>query len=140
MPLDRIDESLLLAAWFRGGRSAHHGWTSNADQILVLSLFYTGDISFEECAGRFSRHLDVTYSYDRDPEEFVRRDQQLVVLVASRSDLLEKGGDWATPCYPKFRACGLTPAGLELAGTRIDRFPTKPDFPNWPDKRPPPNS
>lgn len=144
MPLDHIDESLLLAAWFRGRRTEHDEiWTSNADQIVTLSLFYTGGISADECARRFSRRSYISSLYDSDgalTQEIAVRDQALVELVMSRPNLLERGGDWTTPCYPTFRACGLTPAGLELASTLIDRFPTKPDFPNWPDERPPPDS
>ena len=45
MPLSLIEKSLLLAAYFRGGNQADDVWTSNSDQILTLSLFYTGDIN-----------------------------------------------------------------------------------------------
>jgi len=143
MPLDRIDESLLLAAWFRGG-DPHDGslWTSNADQVVTLSLYYTGDISSDDCAHRFSVRsylLDLYDDHGELTQEIADRDQALVQLLLSRPDLIEGGGDWRTPCYPTYRACRLTVAGLELVLTLIDRFPPKPKFPNWPDKRQPPS-
>lgn len=94
MPLDRIDESLLLAAWFRGRCIEDEDvWTSNADQIITLSLFYTGDISAEECARRFSHRSYISKLYGSDgelTEEIAVRDQALVALVRSRPDLLAK--------------------------------------------------
>ena len=142
MQLDRIHESLLLAAWFRGGDPADGSlWTSNADQVVTLSLFYTGHVSSEDCAHRFSVRSYLLDLYDENgelSEEIAVRDQALVQLLQRRPDLIEGGGDWKTPSYPTYRACRLTVAGLELVSTLIDRFPPKPAFPNWPDKRQPP--
>jgi len=49
MPLTSVEYSLLVGAYFRGG------WTSNSDQIVTLSLFYTGDVSFAECESVFHK-------------------------------------------------------------------------------------
>lgn len=142
MLLDRIEESLLLAAWFRGGDPTDGTlFVSNADQIVTLSLFYTGDITADECAHRFSVRSYLLDLYDSEGElsaEITVRDRALIQLLKSRPDLIEGGGDWTTPCYPTYRACRLTVAGRELVQDVIQRFPAKPDFPNWPDKRPSP--
>ncbi|MFT5095082.1 MAG: hypothetical protein ACI93T_003929, partial [Porticoccaceae bacterium] len=45
MSLTPVQASLILAAHFRGGSLNDCGWTSNSDQILTLSLFYTGAIT-----------------------------------------------------------------------------------------------
>jgi hypothetical protein len=143
MSLSRIDESLLLAAWFRGGEpGGNDGGAANTDQVLALSLFYTGDISGEECTRWFSQRGYVRELFELPFESLTTvataRDQALIELLKARSDLIVGHGDWKTPCFPTFRACGLTAAGAELAPILIDRFPAKPDFPNWPDKRPSP--
>src|SRR5205823_61931 len=53
MSLTPIEQSLLLGAYFRGMPDDESGWSSNSDQIVTLSLFYTGDLSPKECASRF---------------------------------------------------------------------------------------
>lgn len=140
MPLSHIDESLLLAAWFRGRTpGASEGWTANVDQVLALSMFYTGDISREQCALWFLQRSYVQELYEVPFEsltsEVADRDQVLIELLETRPDLIIGGGDWKLPSFPTFRACGLTVAGAELVPMLIDRFPAKPEFPNWPDKR-----
>lgn len=50
MTLSTVEQTLLLAAYLRGMPPERYGWISCCDQVVVLSLFYTGDISFEECA------------------------------------------------------------------------------------------
>lgn len=139
MPLSRIDESLLLAAWFRGRvPTESEVWSANVDQVLALSLFYTGDISCEQCARWFSQGGYVRELYESPFESLTEvataRDQALIELLKTRPELIMGAGDWQTPCFPTFRACGLTPAGAELVPMLVDRFPTNPDFPNWPDK------
>ena len=55
MPLSKTQKSLLVAAYFRGGNPDDgDGWFSNCDQVVTLSLFYTGNMSYEECIERFS--------------------------------------------------------------------------------------
>ena len=53
MTLSFIEKSLLLAAYYRGGCQTDAVWSSNSDQIVTVSLFYTGDISSTECVRRF---------------------------------------------------------------------------------------
>lgn len=147
-PLTRIDESLILAAYFRGGSQAQgNAWFSNTDQILTLSLFYTGDITEADCVGRFSRRSYVGKLYDNSveiteehpwgklTEEIDGRYKVLIHLLREHAELLEGGGNFETPAHPTFTSCRLTDAGLQLAVTLVGRFPTKPVFPNWPDGR-----
>jgi len=62
--LSPIDQALLIAAYFRGGSQVDEGWNSNSDQIVTLSLFYTTDLSREECETRFLRKGYVGDSID----------------------------------------------------------------------------
>ncbi len=60
MTLSTVEQALLLAAYFRGMPPERYGWISCCDQVVVLSLFYTGDISFEECATGCSGDVPVS--------------------------------------------------------------------------------
>lgn len=138
MPISAVEKSLLVAAYFRGGSSDDSHWTSNSDQIVTLSLFYTGDISSEDCAHRFSQRRYVGRLYDEDgqlTEEIATRYQFLINLLREHPELIEGGGDFETPAHPTYTACRLTDAGRDLAAMLIPSFPQKPEFPNWPDKR-----
>jgi hypothetical protein len=138
MALTSIEESLLLATYFRCGQWADRVWTSSSDQILTLSLFYTGDISADECVSRFAIRGYVGSLYDDDGEldEAVSdRYQVLIDLLMKHPDLIAGGGDLRTPADPTFTACRLTDAGVQRALSVIDSFPRHPDFPAWPDRR-----
>jgi hypothetical protein len=138
MSLTRIEEALLLAAYFRGGSHDQKQWNSNSDQILTLSLFYTGDISETDCACRFAIRSHIQELYDESgelTEEIDGRYKVLINLLQEHPELIEGGGNLATPAYPTFTACRLTDTGLALATTLVTRFPNKPDFTNWPDRR-----
>lgn len=143
MPLSTVEKSLLVAAYFRGGSEADRVWTSNSDQIITLSLFYTGDISAAECANRFSVPGYVQRLYDEDgelSEQIEARYRVLIDLLREHPELIKGGGNFETPAHPTYTACRLTPAGLEECERLIHSFPHKPSFPNWPDKRLPPGA
>ncbi len=138
MPLTSIEESLLLAAYFRGGSQDEHAWGSNTDQILTLSLFYTGDISFADCEGRFSIRSYIQDLYDDDgelTEEIEARYRILINLLQEHAELIEGAGNFQFPAHPTYTSCRLTDSGSELALTLLQSFPQKPEFLNWPDKR-----
>ncbi len=138
MSLTLVEESLVLATYFRGGRQDDCAWTSNTDQILTLSLFYTGDISSVDCAGRFSKRPYIQNLYDDDGKligEIKARYAILIDLLKQHSELIVGGGDFETPAYPTYTACRLTYEGLRLSASLVKSFPRKPNFPNWPDKR-----
>lgn len=142
MELTRIEQSLLVAAFFRGGKPPGPGWRSNTDQVLTLSLFYTGDISFEDCAERFSVKGYVRRLYtDRGLTDVITsRYAHFIALIRSHPELIEAGGNFEPPADPTYTACRLTEAGEKLACSLIQSFPRKPEFPNWPDKRIAPDS
>jgi hypothetical protein len=128
----------LVAAFFRGGGPNDHVWTSNSDQILTLSLFYTGEISSEECAERFSQKSYMGKLYDVDGELTTpvrARYRSLMKLLGERPELIEGGGNFETPADPTYTSCRLTHAGLRRACLLSASLRPKPDFPNWPDKR-----
>ncbi len=138
MPLTRIEEAILAAAYFRGREPSENVWASNSDQVLTLSLFYTEDISFEDCASRFEQrpHLRRTYDDDGQLNEQIRhRYEVLLDLIQRRPDLIEGGGNLTDPADPSYTACGLTDAGCQMARALLPSFPQKPEFPNWPDRR-----
>jgi hypothetical protein len=138
MALSTVEESLLVAAYSRGGSPDDGCWTSNSDQILALSLFYTGDISSEDCAERFSRksYVGKLYLPDGELTELIEaRYMALIHLLREHPELIEGGGDFETPAYPTFTSCRLTVAGQKLACSLEPAFRQKPDFPNWPDQR-----
>jgi hypothetical protein len=152
MPLTSVEEALVLAAYFRGGSQEDRVWTSNTDQILTLSLFYTGDISFADCVSRFANRSYIQKLYDQDAElteedswgklteEIESRYKVLINLLHEHPELIEGGGNFQHPAHPTYTACRLTHAGLLLAEGLNSSFPRKPDFPNWPDKRRMPES
>lgn len=138
MPLTQIDESLLVASYFRGGIHSDPLSSSNSDQILTLSLFYTGDISRDDCASRFANRGYVGDLYDKNGElnkQIEARYGALLDLIRQQSDLIEGGGDLQTPADPTYTACRLTDAGCQIALALMASFPRKPRFPNWPDRR-----
>lgn len=133
----RIEESLLVAALYRGGRPDDRGWTSNSDQVVTLSLFYSEDISAEECAARFFHERYVGGLYRPNGElndQVAARYRVLIDLIGQRPDLIAGGGDLISPADPTFTACRLTVAGRELARSLVPTFRQKPEFPNWPDR------
>lgn len=138
MSLSSIDESLLLAAYFRGNTLDQQGWTSSSDQVVTLSLFYTGDITSDECECRFSTKGYVGGLYDENGKVHPRitaRYRHLIELLRKRPELIEGGGDFTTPAEPTYTACRLTHEGVGLVPHIIEAFPAKPDFSNWPDRR-----
>jgi hypothetical protein len=138
MNLSPVDSSLLLAAYFRGNTLDQDRWTSCSDQVLTLSLFYTGDITSEDCISRFSNRGYVGGLYDDDGELCIQvesRYSNLIDLLQRQPQLLEGGGDFDTPAYPTFTACRLTNDGIQLIPQFIDLFPAKPKLRNWPDRR-----
>lgn len=138
MPLTRIEDAILVAAYFRGRDPSAQIWSSNSDQVLTLSLFYTGDISYDDCASRFDHRPYIRSVYDEDGklnEQIHGRYKILIHLIEQRPDLIEGGGDLRTPADPTYTACGLTFVGCQLARTLKTTFPQKPEFPNWPDRQ-----
>ena len=136
LSLSPTQQSFLVAAWFRGCAEQTR-WLSNADQIVALSLYYTGDITFEDCTRRFSTRGHVP-NYDENGDLLIEvrdRYRALLDFVSQHSELLEARGDIQTPADPAFTSCHLTALGLSLASELIVRFPKKPEFPHWPDKR-----
>jgi hypothetical protein len=103
-----------------------------------LSLFYTGDISCEDCAGRFSSRSSIQNLYDENGElneEIEVRYGVVINLIQDRPDLIQGAGDLQLPADPTYTSCRLTDSGLKLACDFIDEFPQKPEFANWPDRR-----
>lgn len=145
MSLSSIEESLVLAAFFRGGDIHSRKRTSNTDQILTLSLFYMGNITAEDCAARFAHrsyvqklYVDKMWTgsdYGQLTEEIDSRYHVLIAMIQKHPELIEASGNLTLPQHPTFTSCRLTDAGCELALSIADHFPAKPDFPNWPDKR-----
>lgn len=141
MPLTSIEKSLLVAAYFRGGSVNDEPWFANTDQILTLSLFYTGEISWSKCVQRFSvkRYLGGVYDEKGELDEQIKsRHQTLIRLLRFRPDLMEYSHEFEAPTYPTYTSCRLTSVGETLATSLIPTMPQKPNFPNWPDKRPNP--
>lgn len=138
MPFSSVEESLLVAAYYRGGSPDDRIWTSNSDQVVTLSLFYTGDISSEDCIERFSKRGYVSGLYEEDGElnELIEtRYRVLIELIRESPELIEGGGNLRLPADPTYTACRLTVAGQEAACLLMQSFRKKPDFPNWPDRR-----
>lgn len=146
MTLSRIQESLILATYFRGGSQDQHAWTSCTDQIHTLSMFYTGDITGADCAERFSQRPfvqklregnddPIEHPWGKLSAEINGRYRALIDLLRCHSELIEGGGNFETPAHPTYTACRLTDAGMRLAVSLEKQFPKKPDFPNWADVR-----
>jgi hypothetical protein len=126
------EQALLLATYFRGVHPTDHVFKSNSDQILTLSLFYTGDISSDECVARLSsRHYLNQSLYNGNSglsEEIAIRYRVLIDLLTSHSNLIEGRGLFRLPADPTFTSCRLTPAGFQLAEQLVTLFPQKPDI------------
>lgn len=136
--MKRIHDAIILAAFFRGGDPATFGWISNCDQVVTLSLFYTGDISTGECIDRFAVKSYVGGLYQDGGElhpMISDRYKLLIDLLKSHQHLIQGGGDFELPADPTYTSCRLTREGDQAAFAVVNNFPAKPDFPNWPDKR-----
>ena len=115
MSLTQIEEAILVAAYYRGKAPSEQVWSSNSDQVLTLSLFYTGDISHNACASRFEHRPYLRCVYDDDGrlnEQLKHRYRVLIDLIQQHPDLINGGGDFKAPADPTYTACGLTDAGL----------------------------
>ena len=138
MTLSRIEEAILVAAYFRGKDPSVQVWSSNCDQVVTLSLFYTGDISHDDCKSRFETRSYLRGVYDDNGqlnEQIRHRYELLITLIQRHPDLIEGGGNLKDRADPTYTACGLTDAGCQLTRTLVSSFPKKPEFPNWPDRR-----
>jgi hypothetical protein len=134
--LSLTEQALLLAAFFRGNPHSQTHWTSSCDQVIALSLFYTGDMSFADCEKRFETGY-VSPLYDNDGgllRDLRDRYNELIELIRRRHDLISGGGNLDTPADPTYTACKLTQDGIRLIPDLVKLFPAKPDFANWPDK------
>ena len=137
--LNRVDRSLLLAAFFRGNARTQSYWTSSCDQVVALSVFYTGDLTYKGCQQRFESGY-VGPLYDLDGEllpDVKRRYYQLIDLLGHRPDLILGGGNLTTPADPSYTACKLTETGISIVPRLQEEFPEKPTFGKWPDKNSP---
>jgi hypothetical protein len=138
MSLTLVEQSLILAAFFRGNPADQGIWSSSCDQVVTLSLFYTGDISETECARRFSTKSYIAALYDDAGEltaEIRSRYEDLITLLRTHPNLIQGGGNLKLPADPTYTACRLTAEGDRLVASLMGLFPRKPEFPNWPDKR-----
>lgn len=138
MKLSVIDHALLLAAYFRGNNLDQDRWTSCCAQVVILSLFYTGEIAEEDCQAHFMDRGYVTGIFNDEGEltpHIETRYRQLIELIRSCPQLIEGAGNLEMPADPVYTACRLTVTGIRLIPEIIERFPRKPDFPNWPDKQ-----
>ncbi|MDB5337109.1 MAG: hypothetical protein JWN70_2728 [Planctomycetaceae bacterium] len=143
LSLTAIENSILLATYFRGESLDTAIWISNTDQIITLSLFYTGDISFADCAARLSIRSYVQNLYDDNGNLTAEIDSRYTVLINllhQHPELLEGAGDFQLPAFPTYTSLRLTEHGLRLALDLINSFPAKPDFLDWPDQREIPGS
>ena len=134
--LSQNEQALLLASFFRGNPLSQTHWTSSCDQVITLSLFYTGHISYEECEKRFETgYVSPLYDHDGELLQDLRdRYNELIELIRRRNDLISGGGDFETPADPTYTACKLTREGLRLVPDLVEAFPGKPVFAKWPDK------
>lgn len=136
-PLSHSEDSLLLATFYRVFPPQKE-WTSCSDQIVTLSLFFTGDISSEDCASRFATPAYLRGLYDENDDlcaEIRERYLELVQLVRTRADLIEGGGNFDPRVEPTYTACRLTDTGIRRVAQRVVDFPVQPFFPRWPDER-----
>lgn len=136
--LSFVEESLILAAYFRGNLPDDDRWISSCDQVVTLSLFYTGEITEAECSRRFQKRGCLSGLYAGDgqlhPEIKLRYDA-LLGMLRDYSDLIQGGGDTKRPADPTFTACRLTDKGVSIAASVHGQFMNKPHFPDWPDRR-----
>jgi hypothetical protein len=133
-----VDHALLAAAYFRGLLTTETIGGSCSDQVVTLSLFYTGDLSADECAARFATRSYLAGAYvgrgKLDPR-IEARYRELIRLIHDHPELITGCGDLERPADPTYTGCRLTDAGCGLAEMIIPMLPPKPDFPNWPDSR-----
>jgi hypothetical protein len=128
----------LVAAYYRSGIQDQCVWTSNPDQVVTLSFFYTGELSSEECVERFSQYGHVSGLYNEIGElnELIdARYSALIELLRKHPELIEGADDLGSPENLLFASCILTEAGVELASSLIPTFRQKPEFWHWPDRR-----
>jgi hypothetical protein len=142
-----VDHALLAAAYFRGLLTTETIGGSCSDQVVTLSLFYTGDLSADDCAARFERRSYVAGMYVNGPKRAAgpkldprieARYRELIRLIHDHPGLIEGCGDLRRPADPTYTGCRLTEDGCGLAAAIIPTLPPKPEFPNWPDRRPVP--
>ncbi|MBC7855718.1 MAG: hypothetical protein IAF94_19990 [Pirellulaceae bacterium] len=143
MSLSTLEKSLLLGAYYRGMPDFDEGWSSNSDQVVTLSLYFTGELSSVQCVQRFHHRNYVGELYNEKGElatDIKARYLKLIKLLREHPELIRGGGNLRTPADPTFTSCRLTRAGVDLIPAIIRDFPAKPEFPNWPDKRKSPDS
>lgn len=137
--LSTVERALLLGAFYRGMPDFDEtAWSSNSDQVVVLSLFFTGELSSTECAQRFHHRGYVGGLYDDKGQlaaEIKVRYLEFIELLNEHPELIRGGGNLRTPADPTYTSCRLTRAGVELIPAILHTFPAKPEFPNWADKR-----
>ncbi len=138
MDLSLIQKSLLLATFFRGNKPDQERWISCADQVVTLSLYYTGQLPTDDIQSRFTKRGYVGGLYDADGMLLPLindRYAELIELINSQPQFIQGGGDLESPAYPTFTACRLTDSGASLAPNITPLFPDTPDFPSWPNSR-----
>lgn len=139
--LTLVEESLLLAAFYRGNLLDDSFNRACCDQVITLSLFYTGDISNQDCIERFKKRSYVMLFWKDGNENnglettLSGRYSKLIELIDQHPDLIEGFGNLHSPANPCYTACRLTQTGIGVAKASFNRFEVKPDFPNWPDRR-----
>lgn len=135
MELTRVEQALFAAAYFRA-RFPGDRFANNA-HIIVLSMFYTGEVSHQDCENWFSVYATTRLLYDLNGEIDAGVRQRYGVLIALTKkypELLEGGGNLVLPADPSFTACNLSLAGEEVAKKLVSQFPEKPKY-SRPDKR-----
>jgi hypothetical protein len=138
MGFTRAQESLLLAAFHRGNSADCQRWSSCNDQVVTLSLFFTGDISAADCENRFAVPGCVGSLYDAQGlllPDISDRYADLITLIHMHPTVIQGAGDFESHADPTFTACRLTVAGDELIPDIAQNFPLHPDFASWPNRR-----
>lgn len=139
MNLSFTEQSLLVAAYFRGNTLEEKRWFACSDQIITLSLFYTNDITAADCQSRFLNRGYVGRLYDDASEglhpQIKTRYKHLIQLLHAHPRFIKGSGNFDLPTDPTYTACRLTEDGIRLIPDLIRLFPRKPDFPDWPDRR-----
>ncbi|MEP3479098.1 MAG: hypothetical protein ABJZ55_07625 [Fuerstiella sp.] len=138
MNLSVVEKSLLLAAYFRGNTPDDDRWISSCDQVVTLSLFYTGEITAADCSSRFQKRGCLSGLYADNGElhlQIETRYHVLLRLLREHSALIQGGGNLDMPADPTFTACRLTYEGVDMIPALRGQFPSKPEFADWPDKR-----
>lgn len=137
--LSPIAASLIVATYYRGGDYRENVWGANCDQILTLSLYFTGDLSQDECLARFAVRGHVQSLYDDSglTDVISQRYQHLINLLREQATFIEGGGNFRLPADPTYTSCRLTPAGCEIASCLAGQFPAPPEFLYWANRRGP---